>query len=83
MRFVLSSVATLALAAGASAADLAAEARQVLTAHCYRCHGQDGSLEGGFNYVLDTAKLADRKKIVPGRPEASPLYKRIASEESK
>ena len=79
MRFIFSIVALLALNAVASADDLASKAQLILTAHCYRCHGQDGSLEGGFNYVLDTAKLADRKKIVAGKPEASPLLKRIAA----
>jgi len=79
VRFILSLVAVCGLAAGASADDLAAKAQQVLAAHCYRCHGQDGAVEGGFNYVLDPAKLADRKKIVPGKPEASPLVKRIAA----
>src|SRR5207248_4777533 len=45
--------------------------------NCYRCHGQDGVFEGGMNFILDTAKLAARKKIVPGKPDESPLYLRV------
>ena len=79
MRFILSAIVLIAVASGAGADDLSAKAQQVLTAHCYRCHGQDGSIEGGFNFVLDTAKLTDRKKLIPGKPSESPIYKRIAN----
>ncbi len=78
MRFFFSTIILLALAPSVFAEDLTAKAQQILTAHCYRCHGQDGSVEGGFNFVLDPAKLADRKKLVPGKPGESPIYKRIA-----
>jgi mono/diheme cytochrome c family protein len=57
--------------------DLARKAKQVLQTHCHRCHGQDGAVEGGFNYVLDLGKLAARKKVVPGNPDASSLLRRI------
>ncbi|MBX9580609.1 MAG: WD40 repeat domain-containing protein, partial [Gemmataceae bacterium] len=60
------------------AADLAAKARTVLTTHCARCHGQDGAAEGGLNYAADLAKLVARKKVVPGDPDASRLFQRIA-----
>ncbi len=60
-------------------ADLAQKAQGVLKAHCYRCHGQDGAAEGGFNYILDLGKLVARKKIVPGNGEASPLLKRVVA----
>ena len=32
---------------------LAIEAQAVLRKHCYRCHGQDGAVEGGFNFILE------------------------------
>jgi WD40 repeat protein/mono/diheme cytochrome c family protein len=83
-------VTTLLLAAGAlagtstslHAADpdktaLAAKAKAVLQTHCYRCHGKDGSVEGAMNYVADLAKLVARKKVVPGDPEASRLFRRV------
>jgi WD40 repeat protein/mono/diheme cytochrome c family protein len=59
--------------------ELAQKAHAILNTHCHRCHGQNGSLEGGFNYILDHDKLIVRKKIVPGQAEQSPLYKRVAS----
>ena len=60
-------------------ADFSKKALAVLNTHCHRCHGQDGAVEGGFNYVLDRDKLLQRKKIMPGHAEQSPLYKRIAA----
>lgn len=61
-----------------SPADLAARATAVLRTHCYRCHGQDGAVEGGLNYLLDRDRLVARRKLVPGAPERSPLYLRTA-----
>ena len=58
--------------------ELAAKAREVLRANCLRCHGQDGSVEGAMNYVADLGKLVARKKVVPGDPDASRLFKRVA-----
>jgi len=58
---------------------LATKARAVLQAHCYRCHGKDGSLEGGMSYILDRDKLITRKKIIPNDAPSSSLYKRVAA----
>jgi mono/diheme cytochrome c family protein len=58
---------------------LAAKARDVLQTHCHRCHGRDGSNEGGFSYVLDAGKLVERRKVVAGEPGKSRLFKRITS----
>jgi hypothetical protein len=78
----------LLLALGASAghvradakpAELAAKAEAILKANCHRCHGQEGAVEGGLNYILDRDKLVSRKKVSPGHAEQSPLYKRIAA----
>ena len=71
----------LAIASPARAADemkeLAAKAQAVFKAHCYKCHGQEGAIEGGMNYIADLGKLVARKKVVPGDPAASKLFKRI------
>ena len=48
--------------------ELARSALAVLKTHCYRCHGQDGAVEGGLNYVLDRDRLVARRKVVPGDP---------------
>jgi formylglycine-generating enzyme required for sulfatase activity/tRNA A-37 threonylcarbamoyl transferase component Bud32/mono/diheme cytochrome c family protein len=61
-----------------TSAELAKKARDILHDNCYRCHGQDGAVEGGFNYVLDHQQLLKRgKKIVPRDPLASRLLRRI------
>ncbi len=59
--------------------DLARKAHGVLKTHCYRCHGQDGAVEGGMNYVLDLPKLVQRKKVIPGSADKSPLYKKLVN----
>lgn len=59
--------------------ELAAKARRVLRVNCYRCHGQDGAIEGGMNYVSDLSKLVARKKVIPGAPGKSKIYKRLTS----
>jgi tetratricopeptide (TPR) repeat protein/mono/diheme cytochrome c family protein len=61
---------------------LAARAAQVLKAHCYRCHGQDGANEGGFNFTLDAQQLVQRRKVIAGEPGRSRLYKRLTSDDS-
>src|ERR1700676_3755289 len=58
---------------------LAAKAVGVLTTNCHRCHGQDGTAEGGMNFILDPVKLVARKKIVPGQPDQSLLFKRVST----
>jgi hypothetical protein len=57
----------------------AQKAHAVLKAHCHRCHGGEGNVEGGMNYVLDLERLVARKKVVPGNLDRSPLYKRVAA----
>ena len=51
--------------------------RAILESNCHRCHGQEGSVEGAMNYVMDLGKLVARKRIVPGDPASSRLLKRI------
>src|SRR5271168_3053851 len=60
-------------------ADLATKARAVLKANCYRCHGQEGAVEGGMNYILDFDKLVQRKKVIAGQPDKSPLFKKVVN----
>jgi tetratricopeptide (TPR) repeat protein/mono/diheme cytochrome c family protein len=65
------------VSAGEADRDLARKAQHILKTHCYRCHGQEGAVEGGLNYVLDFKALVSRKKVIPGEPAASRLYKRL------
>ena len=78
---LLTPLALLALSGSAYGADdpkrLAQQAQAVLKTHCYRCHGQDGSIEGALNYVTDLAKLVARKKVVPNDVKGSRLFRRV------
>ncbi len=65
--------------AGAEPLELAHRAQAILKANCHRCHGQEGAVEGGLNYILDRDKLVARKKVLPGKAEESPLFKRMAA----
>jgi formylglycine-generating enzyme required for sulfatase activity/tRNA A-37 threonylcarbamoyl transferase component Bud32/mono/diheme cytochrome c family protein len=69
---------------GAPSTDIAADntviaqrAREVFATYCYRCHGYNGNVEGGLNYVLDARQLIVHKKIVAGQPDHSKLYRRL------
>src|SRR5438105_10788808 len=65
----------------ADRAGLAARASAILKANCYRCHGQDGTVEGGLNYILDFKALVARNKVVPGDPKKSRLFQRVSKGE--
>ena len=67
------------LSAGLKPAELAHKVQAILKANCHRCHGRDGAVEGGLNYILDRDKLIARKKVLPGKAEQSPLFKRMAA----
>jgi mono/diheme cytochrome c family protein len=63
-----------------SAADaaLAQQAHAVFKANCYRCHGEEGASEGGFNFALNLDKLA-RTLIKPRNPSGSTLWQRMSA----
>ncbi len=60
---------------------LSIKAQAILQKNCYPCHGQDGSSDGGFNFVIDQPRLLATKKIVPGNLQASKVYQRIIKKE--
>ena len=65
----------------APAADVASETevRGILQARCVVCHGA-GKKEGGLDLRTIASRLKGGKSgpaLVPGKPDASPLYKRI------
>jgi WD40 repeat protein/mono/diheme cytochrome c family protein len=80
---VTAALLTFLLSTNSAPADpppgLAARVREVLKANCYRCHGQDGAIEGGFNYVLDRDKLVASHKIISGKPDDSPLWRKVVA----
>jgi hypothetical protein len=55
------------------------DALGVLEAYCHSCHWQGGSIEGGFNYVIDPERLVETGKVVPGDPDASLILQRMES----
>jgi serine/threonine-protein kinase len=64
-------------AVGGVQLDLSQQAREVLQKFCHRCHGQNGTKEGGIDYILDLEKLVSRRKIIPSNPEKSTILRRI------
>src|SRR5437899_4935 len=79
LRYPLVGVWTLGLCCVLQAAEpdrqaLGQKAHDILKANCYRCHGQEGTVEGGLNYVLDFKTLVTRKKVVPGDAGKSRLF---------
>ncbi len=60
---------------------LASRARTILKTHCYRCHGENGAAEGGFNFILDREQLLAKKQIKVGDAEHSKLYRRMREKE--
>ena len=55
--------------------------RPILKAHCFHCHGEDGSKEGGLDVrlrrlVVDVGGRSG-PAVVPGKPEESRLYQLV------
>lgn len=59
--------------------DLAGKVSQILNANCHRCHGENGTNEGGFSYLLDRDRLVARRKVVPKDAAKSKIYNRLVS----
>src|SRR5262245_48460991 len=59
--------------------ELAEKAQAILKTNCYRCHGQDGANEGGFNYASDLRLLVSRRRVTPGESAKSKLIRRIVN----
>lgn len=63
-------------------AALVVNVRRVLTASCAPCHsGREGVAEGGFGEIFDVEAMVAARLVVPGDPEASPLYTRTVDGE--
>ena len=64
----------------AAAVIFEADVRPILKAHCFHCHGEDGSAKGGLDVRLRKLLLKGGKHgpaIVPGQAEKSPFYTKI------
>jgi mono/diheme cytochrome c family protein len=60
--------------------EVAQKAQVILKTNCYRCHGQNDSVSGGFDHVLNPQRLLATKKVVPGKPDESKLYKQMVDQ---
>src|SRR5687768_9524204 len=66
-----------ATAVSAAPPEIALKAQQLLRSQCHVCHGQDGADEGGFNHVLSRDRMVATERIVPGKPDESPLFTQV------
>lgn len=84
MRRAGACLAAAALGAGAEAPDFARDVRPVLEARCYECHGP-AARRGGLRLsnAADARQGGDSGEalVAPGDPEASPLLRRILSDD--
>src|SRR6185369_8880257 len=66
----------------ATAADVAAEARSILTANCTKCHGSTKQ-KGGLRFDSRDGVLAKGDSgspaVAPGKPDASELIRRVTA----
>jgi len=81
---ILSAALVAATCAAAPAPDFQREVRPILSRQCFACHGPDEhSRKGGLRLDLRDAAVAPAKSgkraIVPGKPDASELIRRITS----
>lgn len=61
--------------------DLAKQAEMFLKTHCYRCHGEAGTAEGGLNDIMDRNRLISSQLIDTTDAKKSVLWKRVHSGE--
>lgn len=59
---------------------LAERTSDIFKKACYRCHGEDGSSEGGFNFVVNLEKLS-RTLAKPKDLSGSQLLKRLVAKD--
>jgi hypothetical protein len=52
---------------------------EIFKSHCLSCHGANETSSGGLANITNLSALIDRKLIIPGKPDESPIYKRMAS----
>ncbi len=59
----------------------ASEIRNILKTHCYRCHGENGSAEGGMNFILSRSRLHSAGFLADSAQSKSTLLARIVAGE--
>ena len=61
----------------AAESGVALKAQAVLKKHCYSCHGEQGAIDGGMNYILNGRLLVSREKVVAKNPGKSEILRKI------
>jgi hypothetical protein len=82
--FVLFSVPTLLMGratAQPETVDFNRDVRPILSNNCFQCHGPDEKTRKG-NLRLDTKDGALESAVIPGKPQASELLKRVVSKDA-
>ena len=59
------------------------EIRPILSNHCFQCHGPDEKARKGKLRLDVRDDALERGAIVPGKPEASELLKRVHADDEK
>jgi mono/diheme cytochrome c family protein len=86
-RIICLTVALLPLPAASRAADeptYEQHVRPILKAHCFDCHGEGEKLKGKLDLRLRRLILQGGRSgpaLLPGKPDDSPLYQRVAAGE--
>ncbi|MDC0669063.1 c-type cytochrome domain-containing protein [Nannocystis radixulma] len=64
----------------ANCGELSAKMLDILDVNCAKCHGPDSAALGSINYITNLDALISNGKVVPGEPNNSALYRRMAAE---
>lgn len=68
-------------AGGQELDELSKKIHSFLQTHCHRCHGENGSAEGGLNHILDWQRLIDTGMINLNDLENSVILQRVVDGE--
>lgn len=65
---------------GACDENVVLAAELALEQNCHQCHGQNGTANGSVNFMLDAEQLIAHGLVIPGDPDASRIYIRMAGD---
>ncbi|MCY1069103.1 hypothetical protein OV090_30465 [Nannocystis sp. RBIL2] len=63
----------------ANCGELSAQTLNILDKNCKQCHGADSAALGSINYITNLDALISNGKVVPGEPNNSAIYRRMAA----